>query len=348
MSITGKLVLKVLETGLVPEKVTSLWIRNLLKNASKRASLGETEARHAIFRQILKDLKLGIPLKKHTVAEEEKHEMGADFFELFLGGRMQTSCCYFPTGAETLDEAEDTMLWMTADRAGIREGMKILDLGCGWGEATLWLAANFPGAKITAVTNSVNKRIHIQKKINEKGIKNIEVLVSEFDELPINEKFDRILCIERFQEFFKLPNWENKILELLNSNGKLFLQVQAHNQLAYYNDSVGLDILPGQTIGQTSIVPSTEMILHFQRDLSIEDQWKISGVQYAQTARKWLKRFYANRLDLLPVLEKTYGKRMAWIWFQRWKLYLLSLIEQFGFNRGQDWLVGQYLFTPKK
>jgi cyclopropane-fatty-acyl-phospholipid synthase len=279
--------------------------------------------------------------------DEQLADMNAEFFELFLGKRLLHSSSYFPTGAEHLEEAEETMLWMTADRARIRDGMKILELGCGWGSMSFWLARQYPEVKITAVTDLVAKQIYLQKKINEQNLENIEVLTCDFADLEFKADFDRIISVGRFDFVAGDSNWQDKCSSWLKHDGMLFLQTTAHDEFAYYLETVGLKHVPGNVVARNKLCLSADMPLNFQKKLAIVDFWKISGDHFKKTAEKWLARFYYNRQTILPVLEKSCGKKMAWTWFQRWRLYLLSISEQFGFNRGQSWITCQYLYKKK-
>ncbi|HNX74436.1 MAG TPA: class I SAM-dependent methyltransferase [Candidatus Rifleibacterium sp.] len=343
MGLTAKLVLKALETGIVPERISRAWVRYLCSQAIDRASLGDVEARHAVFRQVLKELKLGAMIRNEPNAEDSGGEMGPEFYELFLGKRLNSGCCYFPTGAEDLDEAEDTMLWMSADRAHIRDGMKILEIGCGWGAMTFWLAEQFPMAHITAIAESTSRAIHLQKRLKELELNNVRVVAAEFQDLNFSAEFDRVICIERFDLIAPAPAWDSKIKAWLKPDGKLFLQHQVHSACAYYQESAGLGDIPGNSVVNLRMVPSAEMLCLCQKAFMVEDYWKISGEQYKKTAERWLNRYYFNRLAILPLFEKVYGKKMAWTWLQRWRLYLIALAEQSGFNRGQEWIISQYL-----
>jgi len=347
MSLTTKLVLKAIETGIVPERATRAWIRYLCRQATERGALGDVEARHAVFRQLHKELKMGAALRLPIAEEPSNIELEEDFFRLFLGKRLNSGCCYFPTGAEDLDEAEDTMLWMSADRARTRDGMSILEIGCGWGAMTLWLARQYPQARITAVIDSTKRSIHLQKQINELDIKNVKIVAAEFEDLDYHEEFDRIICLERFDLLSATPDWEARLEKWLKPGGKFFLQQQVHASLGYYQDSVGLADFPGNTVVNQRLVMPAELLMLFQSRLHVEDYWKVSGEQYRMTAESWLARYYDNRLDILPLLEKVYGKKMAWTWYQRWRLFLIATAEQAGFNRGQDWIVAQYLFSRR-
>ncbi|NLF97509.1 MAG: methyltransferase domain-containing protein [Candidatus Riflebacteria bacterium] len=347
MSLTTKLVLKAIETGIVPERATRAWIRYLCRQATERGALGDVEARHAVFRQLHKELKMGAALRLPISEEPANIELEEDFFRLFFGKRLNSGCCYFPTGAEDLDEAEDTMLWMSADRARTRDGMNILEIGCGWGAMTLWLARQYPQAHITAVIDSTKRSIHLQKQINELDIKNVKIVAAEFEDLDYHEEFDRIICLERFDLLSATPDWEARLEKWLKPGGKFFLQQQVHASLGYYQDSVGLADFPGNSVVNQRLVMPAELLMLFQSRLHIEDYWKVSGEQYRMTAESWLARYYDNRLEILPLLEKVYGKKMAWTWYQRWRLFLIATAVQAGFNRGQDWIVAQYLFSRR-
>lgn len=348
MSLTSRLILKALETGIIPEKIARLWIQRMCRQAVERASLGEVEARHAVFRQICKEVKLGTSLLHKADPDESFAELGSDFYQQFLGPRQAETCCYFPTGAESLEEAEETMLWMSADRANIRDGMRILELGCGWGAMTFWLARQFPAAQIVAVTESTSRTIILQKKMKELGIGNVRFVTSEFGDLSFAREFDRIISIERFDMLSSHPDWEEKLDSWLREGGKFFLQYQVSANASYYADSVGLESFPANFIQNLRLVLSSETLMMFQRRFFIEDYWRISGEHYQRTAEKWLEKFYANRMEILPVLERVYGKKKAWTWLQRWRLYMLSVSEKAGFNRGQEWILAQMLFSRRK
>ncbi|MDD3375852.1 MAG: class I SAM-dependent methyltransferase [Candidatus Riflebacteria bacterium] len=345
MGLISKFVLKACETGLVPEKVIRFWCRRLYSRALKSASLGDIEARQAVFRQIIKDIKNKVSLNRDSEAKREGIEPNPDFFKLFLGERLNEGCGYFPTGAEDLNDAEETMLWMSSDRAKIRDGMDVLEIGCGWGAMTFWLAENYPNIRITSVVDSTKRLIILKKKIKELGLTNITFVSADFEELDYGQSFDRILCLERFDLIARTENWDSRISKMLKPEGKFFLQFPVHSSYSYYQDSVGLAEYPGRYILNPFLMPSAEMLMMFQKNLYIEDYWKISGEAYKLTAEKWLKKFYFNRIAIFSSLEKVYGKKMAWTWMQRWKMYFLALSEQFGFNRGQEWMVAQYLFS---
>lgn len=343
MGILSKLILKTCETGLVPERLIRIWIKKQLETALDSASLGDVEARHAVFKQVLKELKAGVNLC-HAKLKEEEIEPDESFYKLFLGKRLNLGCSYFPTGAEDLDEAEDTMLWMNADRAKIRDGMAVLEIGGRWGAMAFWLAEQYPSCKITSIIEP-SRLIALKKRVNELGLKNLQFISVELDELEHEEAFDRIICIEQFGLLASHKNWDEKVRGMLKENGKFFLQCPVHAQYAYYPRSVGLKNGFGKYVDNPTLVPAADLLLVMQNSLTIEDYYKISGEAYRLTAEKWLKKYYFNRMAIFNNLEKVYGKKGAWTWMQRWKLYFLNLIVQYGYNRGQEWIIAQYLMA---
>lgn len=346
MSIISKLLLNTFETGLVPERIIRFYCKWLLSRGLDMASLGDIEAAHSVFRQVCRDIKSGIPLKKSNEIKAEGNEPTLDFYKLFLGDRLSETCGFFQTGAEDLNEAEDVMLWLSADRAKIRDGMKILEIGSGWGAMTFWLAEHFPNSKIVSIANSTKRLVSLKKKAIEKGISNIRFIALDKEEWNFEGQFDRIICIENYELLTGNSNGkqEKLIYDWLKEDGYFFLQQKCHARYSYYTDNVKLGNYPCKFIDSPALIPSAETFLMYQEFLSIADYWKISGEAYKNTAQRWLNRFYFNRIAVLAALAKIYGKKMAWTWMQRWKMFLIGLSEQFGYNRGQEWIISQYLY----
>ncbi len=341
MGILSNLVLKVFETGLIPEKIIRFWSKRQLTSALKCASLGDVEARHAVFKQVLKEFKGGTEILS---LNEESLCPGRDFYELFLGKRLSEGCCYFPTGAEDLDEAEDTMLWMTADRAKIRDGMKVLEVGTGWGAMGFWLAEKYPRCQILSLVEESERLDSLRKLASDLNLRNIEFVSWDFNALE-EDSFDRIICIEKLHLLTAHKNWDTKISQMLKKDGKLFLQCAVHSQFAYYQENAKLKNSIGKYIHNPVMVPSADLILMLQDPLNIEEYHKISGEAYRLTAEKRLKKYYFNRMAVFATLGEVYGKKWAWIWMQRWKMHMINTIVQYGLNRGQEWIVAQYLLA---
>lgn len=345
MGIFSKLSYKLFETGYMPDKITKAWMYFLYFRALRKASLNNIEAKASVARQIHNDMITGAKFQNRGYTERQSVELSPDFYEYFMGKRHSFSCANFPTGAEDLDEAEDTALWLASDRARIRENLDILEIGCGMGAMTFWLAEKFPSCRFTSLTDS-QKNVSVLMKIAEdKKLDNITFISKEIDELGSEAKFDRIICMERFDILSGLGVWEKKIKSLLKPNGYFFLQTPVHSHSAYYSESVELSDLPGNKVIEDIIMPSAQSFMHTNKALHMEDTWVISGEHYKKTADKWLRKFTFNKQPIYKTLEKTYGPKEASSWYVRWRLYLISLVTRYSYNHGQEWIVGQYLYS---
>lgn len=347
MSLTSRIMLKISETGLLPEKLLSIYLNRACKKAVENASLGNIEARQSVFRQIVKEINSGTNINREMTDQHSATDLGDAFFSKFLGKRLSFTSGYYSTGAECLDEAEETMLWMFADKARTRDEMEILVISSDYGACSIWLAKQFPKASITASASCIKTAVFLQKQRSESGLKNLSVITSDIDELPTDKRFDRIIIVDSFNRIINNNKWQQNLSSLLNDDGLVFIQEPVHSSYSFYSAPTGFDLLPGNSIKALRIILSSEAMLMFQKYFSIEDHWKISGTHYSKTADNWLKKFDANRCEILPLIEKSYGKKISWITFQRWRHYLLKTREQFAINSGQQWILGQYLFKKR-
>lgn len=348
MGLTSKIIYKTLETGFIPDRITKLWMKYLCYRTIKSAKLDNIEARNSVFRQIRTDLLSGTEIRKYYFREHNSIDFPLSFYDFFLGKNLSLTCAYFSTGAEDLDEAEDTALWLVSERAKIREGMSVLEIGCGAGAFSFWLANKFPSCKITATISSPKMFANLRKKADELKISNINFLCQDVKELAENNEFDRIVCLERFDILSSLVNWERKIKNLLKSDGMFFLTAPVHSSTAFYEDSTGFDNMPGNNVIEDFIIPSVQNLMLTRKELHLTDVWEISGMHYKQTADKWFRKFTFNKQPILKGLEKAYGGDKANSWYNKMRLYLLSLYEKYGYNHGQEWITAQYLYVPGK
>ena len=344
MGLTSKIIYKVLETGFVPDRSTKLWMKYLCYRTIKSAKLDNIEARNSVFRQIRSDLLSGAEIRRYYFTERNSIDFPLSFYDFFLGKNLSLACGYFTTGAEDLDEAEDTALWYASERARIRDGMKVLEVGCGAGAFSFWLANKYPNCKITALTNSPKMIVNLKKKAESLKITNIDFIAQEFKDFSYDEKFDRIVSLERFDIIASAGNWEKKINNLLDKDGLFFMSVPCHSSTAFYEDSTGFDAMPGNNVIEDLIIPSVQSLMLTRKELHLVDLWEISGMHYKQTADKWFRKFTFNKHPILKALEKAYGYDLANSWYNKMRLYLLSLYEKYGFNHGQEWITAQYLY----
>ncbi len=333
------------ERGLIPDWLTRLGIRRMCTHRLREERAGDVAAAWARFRHCLDALRES-PVAIHTDAANAQHyELPPRFFELCLGKRLKYSSCYFLNGDETLDQAEEAMLALYADRAQLADGQDILELGCGWGSLTLWIAQHFPQSRITAVSNSRPQREFIQARCRERGFDNVHVITQDVNRLELESRqFDRVVSIEMFEHMRNYDTLLGRIASWLRPGGKLFVHIFCHRELMYPFETEGDDNWLGRYFFTGGLMPSADTLLWFQHDLRIEQQWRLSGTHYEKTANTWLANQDANRDEILRVLESAYGNQ-ARLWHQRWRMFWMACAELFGYSGGNEWLVGHYLFA---
>lgn len=336
--------IELVERGWVPDALVRAGIRQLVRGriADERARPGELGRREERFVRELKQSPIALAV---DAANRQHYEVPAAFFELVLGACRKYSCCLYPHGNETLDEAELAMLAMTAERAEIADGMSVLDLGCGWGSFSLYAAARFPRARILAVSNSASQRAYIEQQCARRGIRNVRVVTADMNlfEPPEPGTYDRVVSIEMFEHMRNYELLLGRISRWLAPAGKLFVHIFCHRTAAYpFVD----DDSPGNWMARWfftgGIMPSFNLLQQFQRDLTIEQQWSVSGEHYAKTARAWLANLDRNRAEALAVLSTVHGAHAA-RWLQRWRMFFMACDELFGWRHGTEWWVAHYL-----
>ena len=280
-------------------------------------------------------------------ANEQHYEIPASFYEHSLGKNYKYSSAFYSKPEMTLSEAEEAMLSLYVQRGMFQDGQDILELGCGWGSLTIFLAKSFPTSKITALSNSQGQRKFIEERLRSEGCTNVTVVTDDINNFSIDKKFDRIVSVEMFEH---LRNWEklfSKINSWLKEDGKLFFHIFTHSLLAYQYDTDGDLNWMGKYFFSGGMMPSRLLPLLVDSNLKIEHQWDVSGTHYEKTARDWRLNMDKNRDKLIPVLGEIYGTENALTWFVRWKLFYLACEVLFGFKNGTEWGVSHYLFSKR-
>ncbi|KAK5134926.1 hypothetical protein LTR08_006017 [Meristemomyces frigidus] len=340
-----QLVETVLDGGYLPEFLIRRGIRAQLRdriNIIKTTSLAEGYATKMKYVELLR----ARPIAIETAAANEQHyEVGTGVLSACLGPRMKYSCCLYPKGTETLAQAEMAMLESYVGKAQLKDGMKVFDLGCGWGSLSLYLAEVFPNSKITAFSNSKTQKQYIDAQASKKGLTNVNVVTGDiatytFADTPHEEAYDRVLSIELFEHMKNYELLLSKVATLLKPQGKLFVHIFAHKDTPYDFDSgwMTTHFFTGGTM------PSADLLLFFQRDLTVTHQWWVSGKHYAKTCEDWLTKMNGSRKEIWPHLEETYGEGDVLRWFHRWQVFYLACAELFAYDGGDTWGVCHYLF----
>ncbi len=279
-------------------------------------------------------------------ANEQHYELPPEFFVKVLGPHLKYSCCHFPPGLDTLEAAEASMLGITCDRAELQDGQKVLELGCGWGSLTLWMAAHYPNSHITAVSNSAPQRAFIEARMQERGLSNVTVLTQDMNDFEAPESFDRVVSVEMFEHMRNWGELLKRVAQWLHDDGKFFFHIFTHRTHAYAFETDGDDNWMGKYFFTGGIMPSHELPYLFQQHLILEEAWSMPGTHYHKTADAWLANMDAQRDTLLPVLEGTYGAD-AEVWFNRWRMFFLATSEVWRFRGGNEWLVSHYRFQKR-
>lgn len=333
------------ENGFIPDALTRHGIRTMCRQRLKDENAGDIEKADMRFRSMLDELRQS-PIAIETAAANEQHyEVPTRFFQLCLGKRLKYSSCFYKTGSESLDEAEIAMLSLYSERAELKDGQHILELGCGWGSLTLWMAENYPNARITAVSNSATQRQHIESACRERGWQHVKVITCDVNTLELDaDQFDRVVSVEMFEHMRNYQTLLNRISTWMRQDAKMFVHIFCHRYVMYPFETEGEDNWMGKYFFTGGIMPSADTLLHFQQDLSIEQRWLLSGEHYEKTSNHWLANQDANRDEIMGIMKATYGEADANRWFNRWRMFWLACAELFGLEDGNEWLVAHYRF----
>ena len=337
---------RVLDRGWIPDGLLRAGIRSRLRARIAREMVGGIDAQSERFRRLIAELSEAPVAICTDEANAQHYELPPEFFRLCLGPRLKYSGCYWPEGVTTLAQAEEAMLELTCRRAGIADGMDILELGCGWGSLTLWMAERFPNARITAVSNSRPQREFIANEAVRRGVTPPTVITADansFSPPPRTPDFDRVVSVEMFEHMKNYRTLLARIAAWLRPEGRLFVHIFTHSRIAYafeQDDWIGRLFFTGGTM------PSDDLLLHFTDDLRAVDHWRVDGLHYARTARSWLNNADANRKQAMRVLHSHYGDQ-ALAWWHRWRTFFIACEELWGLDGGREWIVSHYTFRKR-
>jgi cyclopropane-fatty-acyl-phospholipid synthase len=338
--------MRLLERDLLPDSVVRYGIRRLLKARLVEEDRGSPEATQQHLMKLIARLKQS-PIAINTAdANQQHYELPCGFFELVLGKHLKYSSCYYQEASETLDQAEANMLKLTAERARLQNGDRILELGCGWGSLSLWMAEHFPASRITVVSNSRTQKRFIDERAAARGLTNLEVITSDMNHLsfPAGTQFDRVVSVEMFEHMRNYELLLQRISTWLKPQGTLFVHIFTHKDYAYPFEVRDETDWMAKYFFTGGIMPSDDLLLYFQRDLGLVDHWQVDGRHYQQTSEHWLQNMDAHRAQIEPILAETYGADQVRRWWVYWRVFFMSCAELWGFNRGHEWLVSHYLF----
>lgn len=340
--------IKLAESGKLPDSFIRIGIRSRLARTLSSVGSGWMEENDLSLKDWIEVLDNSPVALVPEKANEQHYELPAEFFELVLGEHLKYSSGYWPNGQKTVSDAEKAMLALSCERADIKDRMSILELGCGWGSLTLWMAKEFPNCSIMAVSNSNGQREFIERRAESEGLTNVSVLTADMNDFATRELFDRVVSVEMFEHMRNYRELMRRVDSWLKPDGKLFVHIFSHNTFAYPyldngpNDWMATHFFSG---GQ---MPSHNLLTYFDEHLVLEKDWRVNGNHYARTCRGWLDRMDDNKEEIMVIFERTYGKHQANMWFQRWRLFFKACEELFRFNKGNEWAVSHYLFRKRQ
>jgi cyclopropane-fatty-acyl-phospholipid synthase len=335
---------KIIEQNRVPDFILRKGIKNLLKLRLEEENLGDTEKQQAHLMALIDRLKAS-PIAVNTAdANQQHYEVPTQFYQYCLGKNLKYSSGYWKLGVTDIDTSEDDMLALTCERAGLENGQQVLELGCGWGSLSLFMAAKYPKSTFKVVSNSRTQKLHIDGQAKARGINNLIVLTADMNTFNIDEKFDRVVSVEMFEHMRNYQLLMKKVASFLKPDGKLFIHIFTHKEYCYLfevkdeNDWMSKHFFTG------GIMPSDDLMFYFNDDLLVEKHWHVNGTHYGKTSEAWLKNMDTHKKEIMTLFEQTYGKDQAVKWWVYWRLFYMACAELWNYNDGNEWIVSHYLF----
>ncbi len=335
------------EKNKVPDCLIRIGIRRLLKQRLQDENKGNTEAQQQHLMQLIDELKAS-PIAVNTAdANEQHYEVPTKFYMYCLGKYLKYSSGYWKDGVTDIDTSESDMLELTCQRAQLQEGQDVLELGCGWGSLSLFMAAKYKRSNFTVVSNSRTQKIYIDGEAASRGIKNLTVVTADMNVFAIDKTFDRVVSVEMFEHMRNYQKLMHKVASVLKPAGKLFVHIFTHKTYAYKFEVKDDSDWMSKYFFTGGIMPSDDLLLYFNDDLSIENHWHVSGMHYSKTSEAWLQNMDRHKAEIMPLFEQTYGKTNAVKWWVYWRIFYMACAELWKYNNGEEWIVSHYLFNKK-
>lgn len=339
--------LKLAEQGMMPDSLIRAGIRQLCKVRLQAIAGDNCQIGSKHFSDFIKHMNHAPIALLPELANTQHYEVPADFFHYCLGAQRKYSSCFWLSDTKTLDEAETLALTQTCAHAQLADGQQVLELGCGWGSLTLWMATHYPNSQITGVSNSNSQRAYITEKAQSLGLTNIRIITADMNVFAAPAQYDRIVSVEMFEHMRNYQVLYGKVASWLKPGGQFFKHIFVHRNTPYTFDVQGDDDWMSQFFFSGGMMPSDDLPLVFQDQLRFVERWRWDGTHYEKTANAWLMNMDANREAINPILAATYGADQVTLWRNRWRIFYMACAELFGYNNGQEWWVSHYLFEKK-
>ena len=339
-----KLLITMSENQLLPDCLIRFGIRHLLKKRVASLVSQDTEINHRHKMNFIEAMNKETIALVPELANEQHYEVPSKFYDYCLGKHKKYSSCYWADKTKNLNQSESEALALTSNHAQLKDGQSILELGCGWGSLTLWMASKYPKSKITAVSNSKSQKVYILSEAKKRKLRNVRVITADMNEFSIKEKFDRVVSVEMIEHMRNHKKLFKNIASWLKPKGMFFMHIFVHQSQPYLFEVEEDDDWMSQYFFSGGMMPSKDLPLYFQDQMKLLSQWDWSGIHYEKTANAWLKNLDKNKTKVLPILKKTYGEKDAEMWLQRWRIFFMACAELWGYKKGVEWRVCHYLF----
>jgi cyclopropane-fatty-acyl-phospholipid synthase len=341
-----------LEKNLVPDTLLRVGIRRLLKQRLREEKKGNPDAQAKHLKKLIEELKNSPIAIETTSANEQHYEVPTGFYQLCLGKHLKYSSAFYKDGVTDLDVAEEAMLELTCERAELTDGMDILELGCGWGSLSLFMADKFPNSRIIAVSNSRTQKVFIDSEAKKQGITNLKIITADINSFSTHKQFDRVVSVEMFEHMRNYQALMKRISSWLKNNdpegpGKLFVHIFTHKEFAYKFEVKDQSDWMGKYFFTGGIMPSNDLLFYFDEHLVKENFWIVNGCHYSKTAEAWLQNMDGHKKEVLSIFQKTYGQQAKMKWFAYWRIFFMACAELWKYNNGNEWMVCHYLFRKK-
>jgi cyclopropane-fatty-acyl-phospholipid synthase len=321
----------------LPDIVIRAAIQRLCSRTATRLAAGNAESDASFAKEMA-----ARAIAEHTEAANAQHyEVPTDFFALVLGPNRKYSSCFYRGPASTLQEAEEEALRQTVEHADLADGQSILELGCGWGSLSLWMARQYPRAAVTAVSNSHSQRMYIQGEAAARGMTNLRVITQDMNVFDPNRQFDRIVSVEMFEHMMNWRELMTRLRSWLEPDGRFFMHIFTHRSGAYLFDRGDGEDWIARHFFTGGVMPSHHLIRQYADLFEVEKEWRWGGEHYRRTALDWLRNFDANRTEIEGILRGVYGGDTA-LWMRRWRWFFLATAGMFGYADGSEWGVSHY------
>ncbi len=325
----------------VPDGLVRLGIRGLIRKRllARPANAAQRALAYRSHLEAMDHSSIAIETRK---ANEQHYELPPPFFEMVLGPYVKYSSSYFEFPEQGLGEAEEAMLKLYEERSQLSDGLDILELGCGWGSLTLWLAKRFPGSQITAVSNSPPQKNYILETARRRGLANIDVITADINTFETAKRFDRIISIEMFEHLRNYRLLFARLSQWLKNDGLVFVHIFCHRDFPYFFNSISDDDWMSTHFFSGGHMPAFDLFERFSEHLKVTNKWFLNGHHYARSCEWMLKNMDSHADAILKIFSEVYGKGREKLWFQRWRIFFMAYAELFWFRKGQEWGVAHY------